>query len=59
MLIGLDPALLLGHTAGWYRQPNFIPLTILIAVCVPGNQVLPLADVPPSGFVAMAVAVPS
>ncbi len=36
-----------GITAGAYGggigKPDFIPLTILIAVCVPGNQVLPLA----------------
>ncbi|HDQ1152206.1 TPA: PTS galactitol transporter subunit IIC [Escherichia coli] len=36
----------------------FIPLTILIAVCVPGNQVLPFGDLATIGFfVAMAVAV--
>ena len=40
-LIGLDPALLLGHTAVVSASLIFIPLTILIAVCVPGNQVLP------------------
>ncbi len=41
-LIGLDPALLLGHTAVVSASLIFIPLTILIAVCVPGNQVLPI-----------------
>ncbi|HAI4476318.1 TPA: PTS galactitol transporter subunit IIC [Escherichia coli] len=43
-LIGLDPALLLGHTAVVSASLIFIPLTILIAVCVPGNQVLPFGD---------------
>ncbi|XPE64778.1 hypothetical protein ACNKHU_12760 [Shigella flexneri] len=32
-----------GHTAVVSASLIFIPLTILIAVCVPGNQVLPLA----------------
>ncbi|GHK32880.1 hypothetical protein ECZU06_00050 [Escherichia coli] len=55
-LIGLDPALLLGHTA--VVSASLIPLTILIAVCVPGNQVLPFGDLATIGFfVAMAVAV--
>ncbi len=57
-LIGLDPALLLGHTAVVSASLIFIPLTILIAVCVPGNQVLPFGDSATIGFfVAMAVAV--
>ncbi|SPW60320.1 galactitol-specific PTS system EIIC component [Escherichia coli] len=57
-LIGLDPALLLGHTAVVSASLIFIPLTILIAVCVPGNQVLPFGDLATIGFfVAMAVAV--
>ena len=57
-LIGLDPALLLGPTAVVSAGLIFIPLTILIAVCVPGNQVLPFGDLATIGFfVAMAVAV--
>ncbi|VFS54907.1 PTS system galactitol-specific EIIC component [Leminorella grimontii] len=40
-LIGLDPALLLGHTSVVSASLIFIPLTILIAVVTPGNQVLP------------------
>ncbi|VEB89588.1 component IIC of galactitol-specific phosphotransferase system [Citrobacter koseri] len=35
-LIGLDPALLLGHTSVVSASLIFIPLTILIAVLVPG-----------------------
>ncbi|HCP9095536.1 TPA: hypothetical protein OF592_000101 [Escherichia coli] len=51
-------ALLLGHTAVVSASLIFIPLTILIAVCVPGNQVLPFGDLATIGFfVAMAVAV--
>ncbi|ACA30747.1 PTS galactitol transporter subunit IIC [Histophilus somni] len=57
-LIGLDPALLLGHTSVVSASLIFIPLTILIAVFLPGNQVLPFGDLATIGFfVAMAVAV--
>lgn len=57
-LIGLDPALLLGHTSVVSASLIFIPLTILIAVLVTGNQVLPFGDLATIGFfVAMAVAV--
>lgn len=57
-LIGLDPALLLGHTAVVSASLIFIPLTILIAVLLPGNRVLPFGDLATIGFfVAMAVAV--
>lgn len=57
-LIGLDPALLLGHTAVVSASLIFIPLTILIAIVLPGNQVLPFGDLATIGFfIAMAVAV--
>lgn len=57
-LIGLDPALLLGHTSVVSASLIFIPLTILIAVVLPGNKVLPFGDLATIGFfVAMAVAV--
>lgn len=57
-LIGLDPALLLGHTSVVSASLIFIPLTILVAVVTPGNQVLPFGDLATIGFfVAMAVAV--
>ncbi|MFK8258566.1 galactitol-specific PTS transporter subunit IIC [Erwinia sp. AnSW2-5] len=57
-LIGLDPALLLGHTAVVSASLIFIPLTILVAVLLPGNKVLPFGDLATIGFfVAMAVAV--
>ena len=49
-LIGLDPALLLGHTSVVSASLIFIPLTILIAVVVPGNQVLPFGDLATIGF---------
>ncbi|NDL64312.1 PTS galactitol transporter subunit IIC [Acerihabitans arboris] len=57
-LIGLDPALLLGNTSVISASLIFIPLTILIAVLLPGNKVLPFGDLATIGFfVAMAVAV--
>ena len=56
--IGLDPALLLGDSTVVTASLIFIPLTILIAVIVPGNQVLPFGDLATIGFfVAMAVGI--
>lgn len=57
-LIGLDPALLLGHTSVVSASLIFIPLTIFIAVILPTNQVLPFGDLATIGFfIAMAVAI--
>ncbi|SET50751.1 PTS galactitol transporter subunit IIC [Thorsellia anophelis] len=57
-LIGLDPALLLGQTNVVSASLLFIPLTILIAVIMPGNKILPFGDLATIGFfVAMGVAV--
>ncbi|PKH26412.1 PTS galactitol transporter subunit IIC [Enterobacterales bacterium CwR94] len=57
-LIGLDPALLLGQTSVVSASLLFIPLTLLVAVLLPGNKVLPFGDLATIGFfVAMAVAV--
>lgn len=56
--IGLDPALLLGDSTVVTASLIFIPLTILIAMIVPGNQVLPFGDLATIGFfVAMAVGI--
>ncbi|MHC5227270.1 PTS galactitol transporter subunit IIC [Enterococcus sp. LJL99] len=56
--IGLDPALLLGDSQVIAASLIFVPLTILIAVIVPGNQVLPFGDLATIGFfIAMAVGV--
>lgn len=56
--IGLDPAILLGDpevvTAGIF----FIPITLLIAIIMPGNRILPFGDLATIGFfIAIAVAV--
>ncbi|BBU37931.1 PTS transporter subunit IIC [Aeribacillus composti] len=56
--IGLDPALLLGDSQVISASLLFVPLTVLIAAIVPGNQVLPFGDLATIGFfVAMAVAI--
>lgn len=57
-LIGLDPAILLGDPTVVSAGLLFIPLSILIALIVPGNQVLPFGDLATIGFfIAMGVAV--
>lgn len=56
--IGMDPALLLGDQQVISASLLFIPLTLLIAAIVPGNEVLPFGDLATIGFfVAMTVAV--
>ncbi|OCA86054.1 PTS galactitol transporter subunit IIC [Bacillus sp. FJAT-27225] len=56
--IGLDPALLLGDSVVISASLLFIPITLLIAAIVPGNEVLPFGDLATIGFfVAMAVAI--
>ncbi len=56
--IGLDPAILLGDPQVVTTGLIFIPLTLLIAIMVPGNRVLPFGDLATIGFfIAIAVAV--
>lgn len=56
--IGLDPAILLGDPQVVTAGLIFIPLTILISVIVPGNQVLPFGDLATIGFfIAIATGV--
>lgn len=56
--IGLDPAILLGDPQVVTAGLIFIPFTILIAVIVPGNQVLPFGDLATIGFfIAIATGV--
>lgn len=56
--IGLDPAILLGDPQVVTAGLIFIPLTILIAVIVPGNQILPFGDLATIGFfIAIATGV--
>lgn len=56
--IGLDPAILLGDSQVVTAGLIFIPLTLLLAVLIPGNRVLPFADLATIGFfIAIAVGV--
>ncbi|WP_261677150.1 PTS galactitol transporter subunit IIC [Staphylococcus equorum] len=56
--IGLDPALLLGNSQVVAASLLFVPLTLLIAVILPGNKVLPFGDLATIGFfISMAVGV--
>lgn len=56
--IGLDPAILLGDAQVVSASLIFVPLTIVIAMIIPGNQVLPFGDLATIGFfIAMAVGI--
>ena len=56
--IGLDPALLLGDPTVVTASLLFIPITIIIATLVPGNEILPFGDLATIGFfIAMAVGI--
>lgn len=58
LYIGLDPAILLGDPQVVTAGLIFIPITILIAIIVPGNVILPFGDLATIGFfIAIAVAV--
>ena len=56
--IGLDPAILLGDSEVVTAGILFIPITLLIAIVMPGNRILPFGDLATIGFfIAIAVAV--
>lgn len=56
--IGLDPAILLGDPQVVTAGLLFIPLTLVIAMLIPGNRVLPFGDLATiSFFIAVSVAV--
>lgn len=56
--IGLDCALMLGDPAVVAASMLFVPITILIAVLLPGNNILPFGDLATIGFfIAIAVGV--
>lgn len=56
--IGLDPAVLLGDAEVVTAGILFIPITLLIAIIMPGNRILPFGDLATIGFfIAIAVAV--
>lgn len=56
--IGLDPAILLGDAEVVTAGILFIPITLFIAIVMPGNRILPFGDLATIGFfIAIAVAV--
>ncbi|WP_279490256.1 PTS galactitol transporter subunit IIC [Lactiplantibacillus pentosus] len=56
--IGMDPALLLGDSNVIATSLLFVPLTILIAMLMPGNKILPFGDLATIGFfIAIATGV--
>lgn len=56
--IGLDPAILLRDSQVITAGLLFIPLTLILAVLIPGNEVLPFGDLATIGFfTSVAVAV--
>lgn len=56
--IGLDPSVLLGDSQVITAGLLFIPITLLIALIIPGNRVLPFGDLATiSFFIALSVAI--
>ncbi len=56
--IGLDPAILLGDPEVVTAGILFIPITLLLAIIIPGNRILPFGDLATIGFfIAFAVGV--
>lgn len=56
--IGLDPSLLLGDPDVVTAGILFVPVTLLIALIIPGNRILPFGDLATIGFfISIAVAV--
>jgi PTS system galactitol-specific IIC component len=51
--LGMDPALGTGHASILATVMVMIPITILIAIVLPGNRVLPLGDLPTLVFILM------
>lgn len=56
--IGMDPALLLGQSEIIAGSLLFVPITLLIAIIMPGNKILPFGDLATIGFfIAIATGV--
>ncbi len=56
--IGIDPAVYFGETATLTTGLLLIPILILTAVLLPGNRIIPIADIPAMPFMAIgAIAV--
>ena len=58
VFIGMDPAILLGDPTVMTAGILLVPITILLAVFMPGNRVLPLGDLATiSFFIAIAAGI--
>lgn len=54
--VGLDSAILIGHSAAIAASLVLVPITILLAVILPGNKVLPFADLAVIPFMVCMIA---
>ncbi len=54
--IGLDSAILIGHPAAIAASLILVPIAILLAVILPGNRVLPFADLAVFPFMVCMIA---
>jgi len=58
VFIGMDPAILLGDSTVMTAGILLVPITILLAVIMPGNRILPLGDLATiSFFIAIAAGI--
>jgi PTS system galactitol-specific IIC component len=51
--IGMDSAIVLGETANLTTAVLLIPIAIILAIILPGNKTLPLADLPAIGYMTI------
>jgi PTS system galactitol-specific IIC component len=51
--IGMDSAIVLGETANLTTAVLLIPIAIVLAIILPGNKTLPLADLPAIGYMTI------
>lgn len=51
--IGMDSAIALGETANLTTAVLLIPIAIVLAIILPGNKTLPLADLPAMGYMTI------
>lgn len=51
--IGMDSAIVLGETANLTTAVLLIPIAIVLAIILPGNKTLPLADLPAMGYMTI------
>lgn len=53
--IGIDPAVYFGETSTLTTGLVLIPILILTAIILPGNKIMPLADIPAMPFMAIGM----